>query len=451
MATNDRRWIWSCWRTAVPDSQPNGGELRRAGKRQRALRKTVAARQYAALASSSERWSVTESSSVVGLFAGIGGIELGLAAAGHQAQLLCEIEPGALAVLTDRMPDVPRHADIRTLRSLPRVDIVAGGFPCQDLSQAGRTEGIGGARSGLVDHALRLVRRKRGGPRWLLLENVPFMLQLDRGRAMRHLTEALEEIGYRWAYRVVDARAFGLPQRRLRVVLLASRTEDPRTVLYADEEVAALPAPEDADLHDCGFYWTEGVRGLGWAVNAVPTLKGGSTIGIASPPAVRRRAGHDVGFGVVTPGLSDAERLQGFPAGWTAAAAQRAGLRAGHRWKLVGNAVPVPMAEWVGARLLQPGTYDARADRPLQPGEAWPTAAWGGSGVAFRADVSSWPLALPYQPLEEFLDEAKPLSERATAGFLKRARIGNLRFVKGFLDDVDEHLAVMQRSELPAA
>lgn len=113
---------------------------------------------------------MTQGSSVVGLFAGIGGIEQGLASAGHHAELLCEVDPAALAVLADRMPDVALHPDIRKLRSLPKVDIVAGGFPCQDLSQAGRTAGIGGERSGLVDHALRLVRRRRGGLRWLLLE-----------------------------------------------------------------------------------------------------------------------------------------------------------------------------------------------------------------------------------------------------------------------------------------
>src|SRR3984885_6948616 len=166
--------------------------------------------------------------SAAGLFAGIGGIERGLAAAGVQSELLCEIDPGAVAVLKRRMPGIRLETDIRKLRSLPRVDLVAAGFPCQDLSQAGTTTGIRGKQSGLVDHVFRLVRRRRGGPRWLFLENVPFMLQLDRGRAMRHLTAALEDMDYRWAYRVVNARAFGLPQRRLRVLLLASRTEDPR-------------------------------------------------------------------------------------------------------------------------------------------------------------------------------------------------------------------------------
>lgn len=389
---------------------------------------------------------MTHSGSVVGLFAGIAGIEQGLAASGYRAELLCENDPGALAVLADRLPEVDLHTDILELKSLPTVELVTAGFPCQDLSQAGRTAGIGGARSGLVDKALHLVRRKRGGPRWLLLENVPFMLQLDRGRAMRHLTEALEAMGYRWAYRVVDARAFGLPQRRLRVVLLASRTDDPRDVLYADDTEPDFPGLEDAALHDCGFYWTEGVRGLGWAVDAVPTLKGGSTIGIASPPAVRRRDGHGLGLGIVTPGLGDVERLQGFSEGWTSAAVEHAGSRPGHRWKLVGNAVPVPLAQWVGQRLREPGSYDAGADRGLQPGDAWPTAAWGSGGVAYRADVSTWPLAYPYRHLEEFLTDPKPLSARATAGFLKRAEAGNLRFVDGFLDDVRTHLDVMRRA-----
>jgi len=395
--------------------------------------------------------------SVVGLFAGIGGIEQGLAQSGHHTELLCEVDPGALAVLADKMPDARRHDDIRTLRSLPKVDIVAGGFPCQDLSQAGRTAGIAGERSGLVDHALRLVRRQRGGPRWLLLENVPFMLSLDRGKAMRHLTDALEEMGYRWAYRVVDARAFGLPQRRLRVVLLASRTEDPRDVLFADDAVPSPPEEELVDQVDCGFYWTEGLRGLGWAVDAVPTLKGGSTIGIASPPAVRRPRGHGDGTRLVTPGLGDVEALQGFERDWTRASAETAGTRVGHRWKLVGNAVPVPVAAWVGRRLREPGEYDARGDKGLQPGDAWPTAAWGEGGVAYRAQVSSWPVAEPYRHLDEYLTEPKALSARATAGFLKRAEASNLRFVDGFLDDVRDHLAdvdptgVMQATVASAA
>lgn len=371
----------------------------------------------------------------VGLFAGIGGIERGLARVGIQAELLCEVDPGAVAVLKRHMADVPVDLDVRSLRSIPSVGVVAAGFPCQDLSQAGRTAGIHGERSGLIDHVFRLVRKPTGGPKWLLLENVPFMLQLDRGRAMLHLTTALEEMGFIWAYRVVDARAFGLPQRRQRVVLLASRTEDPRSALFADNATPRLPA--DPALHACGFYWTEGTRGLGWAVDAVPTLKGGSTIGVASPPAIR--LAHD--RSLVTPSIEDAERLQGFPAGWTAPSVEDAGSRKGHRWKLVGNAVSVPMAQWVGNRLAELGDYDASEDTPLTAGSAWPTAAWGRRGMAFQVQVSRWPVRRRYRHLEAFITNPSPLSRRATAGFLSRAESGSLRFVDGFLDDVRMHLA----------
>ena len=371
----------------------------------------------------------------VGLFAGIGGIERGLSRAGVQAELLCEVDPGAVAVLRRRMPQVPVHLDIRELESIPSVDVVAAGFPCQDLSQAGRTAGIHGERSGLIQHALRLIRKPASAPKWLLLENVPFMLQLDRGRAMLYLTTALEELGFTWAYRVVDARAFGLPQRRLRVVLLASRTEDPRSVLFADNAAPRMAA--DPTRHACGFYWTEGTRGLGWAVDAVPTLKGGSTIGIASPPAIRLAASRTL----VTPSIEDAERLQGFPVGWTAPSVDDAGSRKGHRWKLVGNAVSVPMAQWVGRRLADPGRYDVGAGVPLPAGSPWPTAAWGHSGATFRAPVTQWPIRTRYKHLESFVRKPVPLSRRATAGFLSRAESGNLRFVDGFLEDVRTHLA----------
>ena len=369
---------------------------------------------------------------MVGLFAGIGGLELGLSGAGWHTELLCDIDSGAQAVLRARFPSAELHPDITRLRALPQgTELVAAGFPCQDLSQAGRTAGITGNRSSLVDEVFRLVRRKRG-PRWLLVENVPFMLQLGRGAAMRHLTDALDELGYTWAYRVVDARAFGLPQRRKRVLLLASRTEDPRTVLFADEAGPRLLGDPEHD--PCGFYWTEGVRGLGWVVNAVPTLKGGSGLGIASPPAVLLPSGE-----IVTPGIADAERLQGFAPGWTEPALQAPGFRAGQRWKLVGNAVSVRMAAWVGSRLRVPGV-PIPGQLPLADGSPWPTAAWGRAGRAYEVPLSPWPVHQPYEDLRLFLDDARLLSPRATAGFLRRTGLGTLRFPTGFLDDVQAHL-----------
>src|SRR4051812_39201570 len=117
---------------------------------------------------------------VAGLFAGIGGIELGLDQAGHTTAMLCEIEPAAQEVLRDRFPDVELRDDVRDVRTLSKkVEVLAAGFPCTDISQAGRTAGITGAESSLVDEVFRLVRRR--APEWLMVENVQNMLVLRRG------------------------------------------------------------------------------------------------------------------------------------------------------------------------------------------------------------------------------------------------------------------------------
>ena len=379
---------------------------------------------------------------VAGLFAGIGGLERGLERAGHHATLLCENDPAAVAVLRTRFPDVRKHGDIRTLRALPRgTTLVAAGFPCQDLSQAGKTRGIAGARSGLVGEVFRLVE-KNCTP-WILLENVPFMLQLARGEAMNVITTGLEALGYKWAYRVVDARAFGLPQRRRRVYLLASRVGDPRSVLFADEAGKA-PEPElNGHVVACGFYWTEGIRGLGWAVDAVPTLKGGSTIGIPSSPAILMPDGR-----VVTPDIRDAERLQGFPANWTKPAEEVA--KKGHRWKLAGNAVSVPAAHWVGARLANPGTPLEFAVEALAQNVRWPHAAWNVGEGRFSVAASEWPMRKNYVSLEAFLRYSPTLlSAKATAGFLKRTEIAKLRFPPGFIDALRKHLALVTGAPVP--
>jgi DNA (cytosine-5)-methyltransferase 1 len=257
---------------------------------------------------------------------------------------------------------------------------------------------------------------------------------------MRFLVDELERLDYAWAYRVIDARAFGLPQRRQRVILLASRTEDPRAILFQGNEQE--PEAPEHDKVACGFYWTEGIRGLGWAVDAVPTLKGGSTIGIPSPPAIRL----PVDRIILTPDIRDAERLQGFPANWTLPALEGENVRKSARWRLVGNAVSVPVARWVGERLKAGGSYDGHEEAPLGPDEAWPKAAWGAKGQAFRVQRSLWPVREPYQHLADFLSyPGNPLSARATAGFLKRAMMSSLHFQKGFLKDVRTHAIRMRR------
>jgi DNA (cytosine-5)-methyltransferase 1 len=379
---------------------------------------------------------------VVGLFAGIGGIEIGLGQAGHQAVMLNEIDSCAREVLAAHFPEIPLTEDIRGLRRLPPTDVVAAGFPCTDISQAGRKTGITGSQSSLVDEMFRLISVMSHRPNWLLLENVSYMLRLDRGNAMRHIVKAAEKLGYRWAYRVVDCRAFGLPQRRQRVVFLGSLDDDPRQVLFADN-IADIVYNDSIGAIDrssaYGFYWTEGLRGLGWTKDAVPTIKGGSSLGIPSAPAIWFPDTGEVG----TPQIEDAERMQGFPVDWTLPSVASRGHR-GSRWKQVGNAVCVPMSEWIGRRLAAPGIIvEGQWDVPLD-GQRWPAAAYGADGKAWRAPVSMNPYQATFD-IRKFLNlPVKLLSVKATAGFLDRAHRGKLRFSDGFLEDLTSHLARMR-------
>lgn len=144
-----------------------------------------------------------------------------------------------------------------------------------------------------------------------------------------------------------------------------------------------------------GFYWTEGIRGLGAAVDAVPTLKGGSTIGIPSSPAILLPNGR-----VVTPDIRDAERLQGFPADWTQPAETVA--RKSVRWKLVGNAITVDVANWIGLRLVLPGEYDDSWDSPLPKGAPWPGAAWNMGEGRHAAVLSPFPFLVEGPPIHDF-------------------------------------------------
>jgi DNA (cytosine-5)-methyltransferase 1 len=380
---------------------------------------------------------------VAGLFAGIGGIELGF----HQALgadvetvLLCESWDAAQTVLRKQFPNTKIHPDVRELSALPpRVDVLTAGFPCTDLSQAGRTAGISGSASGLISHvfeALRLTAQKRRLP-WLLIENVPNMLALDNGKAMAYLVQELESLGYRWAYRTVDSRFTGVPQRRRRVILLASVQHDPRTVLFADD---AGERPLSHLANDAfGFYWTEGRRGLGWAVDAVPTLKGGSTLGIPSPPAIWHPQGAS-GRRFIKPSIPEAEQMQGFPSGWTDVF-QDSLRRNGPRWKLVGNAVTVGVSRWVASRIAEPGDPINEEELWDHSGR-WPSAAWGDDGKIVRVAVSEFPRHEDHQHLLDVVDvgKAEVLSQRALAGFWTRLCDGNLGRYPGFREHIAAEL-----------
>jgi DNA (cytosine-5)-methyltransferase 1 len=367
-----------------------------------------------------------------GLFAGIGGLELGLAEAKIETELLADSDPAAQAVLQKRFPDAEIVGDVAKVRALPSdLDIVTAGFPCQNLSMAGNKAGIGGAKSTIVDELFRLL--KDSDVPLVVVENVYFMLHLARGAGMKRLTTGFEELGYRWAYRVLDTLGFGLPQRRRRVFLIASKDLDPCRILFADESerpVRVLPIVGKP----IGFYWTEGRSGVGLTGDAIPPLKGGSGWGIPSTPAVLLSNGR-----VVTPTIEACEALQGFCRGWTDAAIE---VDAKSRWKLVGNAVSVPVASWLAKRIVNPGDMLKLNETSLKAGDPWPSAAYGKSGERTAVSASSRPIDCGIPSLSDYVEpDWRPLSDRALTGFLGRAREGRLKFPDGFLDALDEELA----------
>jgi len=150
------------------------------------------------------------------LFAGIGGIDLGFERAGLRCRWQVEIEPYAQNVLAKHWPEVRRHNDVRTWPQpdTEYVDVIAGGFPCQDISYAGKGAGLQGERSGLFYEAIRIVRDM--GPRFVVLENVAALLT----RGMGDVLGSLASLGYDAEWHCIPAVAFGAPHLRYRVFVL---------------------------------------------------------------------------------------------------------------------------------------------------------------------------------------------------------------------------------------
>jgi len=158
---------------------------------------------------------------VLDLFSGIGGFSLGLERAGMRTVAFCEIEPYCRAVLTKHWPGVPIYDDVRTLTSdrlradgiVP--DVICGGFPCQDISVAGKGAGINGERSGLWSEYARIIGEVR--PRYVIVENVAALLN----RGLDRVLGDLAALGYDAEWHCIPASAVGAPHRRDRVWIIA--------------------------------------------------------------------------------------------------------------------------------------------------------------------------------------------------------------------------------------
>jgi DNA (cytosine-5)-methyltransferase 1 len=201
------------------------------------------------------------------LFSGIGGLDHGLARVGFRHAFLCESDPWRRTVLAHHFPGVPIYKDVRSVgldaawsgrgeqsgKSRPTepasverrelrsqtVHLLCGGFPCQDVSVAGRRVGLSGERSGLFYEFARVAESLR--PRWLLVENVPGLLSSNGGRDFGAVLGTLADIGYGLAWRILDSRYFGVPQRRRRVFVLGALADgDPRGAAERAGEVLAV-------------------------------------------------------------------------------------------------------------------------------------------------------------------------------------------------------------------
>lgn len=154
------------------------------------------------------------------LFSGVEGFGLGFRLAGWTVRWTSEIDRHASSVIKQRFPDAPNMGDITKAdaAALGGVDCITFGFPCQDLSVAGYRAGLDGARSGLFWEALVIIAAKR--PRWIVAENVPGLQSSNQGMDFGVVLWALAALGYGLAYAELDARYYGVPQRRRRLFIV---------------------------------------------------------------------------------------------------------------------------------------------------------------------------------------------------------------------------------------
>jgi len=353
---------------------------------------------------------------VVSLFAGIGGIDRGLELAGASTALLCELDPHARKILARHYPHAAIHNDVteltaddcRAAGAVPGRTVLLAGWPCQGNSVAGRRGGMDDPRSGLWSHVVRLLADLR--PAWFIGENVPGLLSVNDGRDFGVVLHDLAELGYGFAWRVLDARHFGVPQRRRRVVIVGRLGDTGAAAAQVLLEPEGVPGDPAAGIRPRALPATTaragapsgGVVGIlgdhthtltaeGHDASEDGTGRGTPVIAYAPEfPALTTRAGNrqddqqtgqllafaenqrgeltlsdtlpslkvgggkpGQGFpalldGVIVRRLTplECERLQGFPDGWTG------GQSDAHRSKQLGNSVAVPVFEWVGRRLV---------------------------------------------------------------------------------------------------
>jgi DNA (cytosine-5)-methyltransferase 1 len=334
--------------------------------------------------------------SVGSLFAGVGGFDLGLERAGMRSVWQCEIDPYCQRVLEKHWPDVLRVRDVRDIGagSVPGVDVLCGGFPCQDISLAGKGAGLDGARSGLWFEYARIIRELR--PRYVIVENVPAL----RSRGLDRVLGDLAACGFDAEWDCIPASAVGAPHQRDRIWLVAyPNTDSGRLALDPQRDGADVVGPLEGEqrhhvdgLCDDVAYvdgaglevgssqrcdprqelaTTErsgGARGVGnpdGMAGATPGARDGQPGALAQPGPLERTVGSGGGLG--NPRLAEPDvcrvpdglsaRLDGdhFWTGGEWPGVPRVAHDIPdrvHRLRALGNALVPQIAEWIGRRIV---------------------------------------------------------------------------------------------------
>ena len=343
----------------------------------------------------------------ISLFSGVGGIDLAFERAGIETVLQAERDKWCNEVLARHWPQVARVDDVRDvgLRRHPAehedphgaepdagrrggaIDLVYGGFPCQPFSVAGKRGGAADERDGWPEFR-RVVSELR--PRWVVAENVRGLLSIAGGRYFGQIIGELDDLGFDAAWAVLDAQHFGVPQRRRRVFIVAGpRGRGPEQVLAICEGCGGNPAAGRAAGEGVAGTLGVGAGSRGWSPDTIAQSvalrgrDGGATAELGDDRAYTLDGAQ--GQAVLAPGLAyalaarnakgvsllesqdtfvvpsagvrrltplECLRLQGFPDDWDRWTADGREIADSHRYRMMGNAVCVPVLEWLGRRLV---------------------------------------------------------------------------------------------------
>lgn len=280
------------------------------------------------------------------LCSGIGSEVVAWEPLGWSCSWFAEVNPFCCSLLKEKYPNIPNLGDIRKIERAKNPQLIVGGTPCQSFSINAKREGLADERGRLSLEFIRIVRLCR--PTWVLWENVPNALRVDKGRAFLCIIRALAECGYGWCYRILNLRRFGIPQRRKRLFLVGYRGDHrpPVAALLGRQadgsnrgEVKKTRKENMARVVDG---WT-GDETPKRGQEVCPTLKsgqGGEGVGIIE--GNRRLRKLTVG---------EYEVLQGFPVEYTNISYKGKPSTSPMRQRALGNAFPPPILTWIGRRI----------------------------------------------------------------------------------------------------